>query len=44
MTEELFLVSYIPRDRQTAATLETLAERVGVNMHRAVTWPYVDEA
>lgn len=38
--EELFLVTYIPRDRQTTETLEALAERVGVNMHRATAWPY----
>ena len=38
--EELFLVTYIPRDRQTTVTLETLADRVGINMHRASVWPY----
>jgi transcriptional regulator with XRE-family HTH domain len=40
--EELFLVTYIPRDRQTTATLEALAERVGTNLHRAAAWPYED--
>jgi len=38
--EELFLVTYIPRDRQTTETLEGVAERVGINMHRATAWPY----
>lgn len=38
--EELFLVTYIPRDRQTTETLEALAQRVGINMHLGVEWPY----
>lgn len=38
--EDLFLVTYIPRDQQTMQALETLASRVGTNFHRAVTWPY----
>ncbi|MEZ4864795.1 MAG: helix-turn-helix transcriptional regulator [Caldilineaceae bacterium] len=41
--EELFLVIYVPRDRQTAETFEALAQRVGVNMHKAASWPYADE-
>ncbi len=40
--EELFLVTYIPRDRQTTNALEALAERVGTNLHRAAAWPYED--
>ena len=38
--EELFLVIFIPRDRQTAETLEALAVRVGTNMHHGAQWPY----
>lgn len=40
--EELFLVTYIPRDRQTTETLEALAQRVGANMHHAAQWPYAE--
>jgi transcriptional regulator with XRE-family HTH domain len=40
--EELFLVTYISRDRATTETFEALIERVGANLHRATAWPYED--
>lgn len=38
--EDLFLVTYVPRDQATVKTLEALASHVGTNFHMAITWPY----
>ncbi|MFN8493430.1 MAG: helix-turn-helix domain-containing protein [Caldilineaceae bacterium] len=38
--EDLYLVTYVPRDRQTVAVFEDLARQAGVNMTRLQPWPY----
>ncbi|MCB0092805.1 MAG: helix-turn-helix domain-containing protein [Caldilineaceae bacterium] len=38
--EELFLVTYIPRNSDTVVAFEKLAQEIGVNMHKLMSWPY----
>ncbi|MEZ4664488.1 MAG: helix-turn-helix domain-containing protein [Caldilineaceae bacterium] len=38
--EDLFLVTYIPRNGETVAAFEKLAQERGVNMHKLMPWPY----
>lgn len=38
--ENLYLVTHIPRSRETMRTFEELGKEVGLNMHRFAPWPY----
>ncbi len=38
--EDLFLVTHLPRNRETIQAFEALSREVGLNMHRFSPWPY----
>lgn len=38
--ENLFLVTHVPRNRETVHAFEKLGRDVGLNMHRFAPWPY----
>ena len=38
--EDLFLVTHIPRNRETLHTFEQIGREQGLNMHRLTPWPY----
>lgn len=38
--EDLYLVTHLPRNRETIQAFEALGREVGLNMHRFTPWPY----
>lgn len=38
--EDLYLVTHLPRNRETMQAFEALGREVGLNMHRFTPWPY----
>lgn len=40
--EDLYLVTHLPRNRETMQAFEALGREVGLNMHRFTPWPYDD--
>lgn len=40
--EDLYLVTYVPRDKQTTAIFQEMVSQLGANMHRLAKWPYDD--
>lgn len=41
-SEDLYLVSYIPRNKQTTIVFQEMVSQLGANMHRLGKWPYDD--
>lgn len=40
---ELWLVTYVPRDKQTVTVFQKMVSQFGANMHRFAQWPYKAE-
>lgn len=40
--EDLYLVTYIPRDKKTTVVFQEMVSQLGANMHRFAKWPYED--
>jgi len=41
--EDLFLVTYVPRDKQTVKVFQEMVSKFGANMHRLADWPYAEK-